>query len=185
MPKRFSAQPRQTCCIKIPSATATARAPFVTLAGTTYNVNNERRSGDASFDAAWLFMNAAFFLPAHCPRPRDGAAALAHRGSAYAVIGSVLCRTILGTRRTKLQQNLRVIGRCDRLDDVEVAFFHRHFARSRVQRHDGAPHSIRHDAGVPCVQRVRGTRVPDAVGGRKRLSAQRPHSQHIIIKPRT
>ena len=41
--------------------------PLVTLAGTTYNINNERRSGDASFDAAWLFMNAAFFLLAHCP----------------------------------------------------------------------------------------------------------------------
>ena len=67
MPKRFSAQPRQTCCIKIPSATATARAPFVTLAGTTYNVNNERRSGDASFDAAWLFMNAAFFCSPRAP----------------------------------------------------------------------------------------------------------------------
>jgi hypothetical protein len=90
--------------------------------------------------------------------------ALAHRGSAFAVIGSVVVSNYSrDTRRIKLQQNLRVIGRCDRLDDVEVAFFHRHLGaelNAMMARHT-ASDTTRES---PCVQRVRGTRAPDAVG---------------------
>ena len=90
MPKPPSAQPRQTCCIKIPSATATARAPLVTLAGTIYNVNNERRSGDASFDAAWLLTIAAFFLLAQSPSRETAQWRWLTWGSAFAAIGWVV-----------------------------------------------------------------------------------------------
>ena len=131
-------------------------------------------------------MNAAFFLLAQGPSQETAQWRWLTWGSAFAAIGWVVVSDYsrYAAPFAKLQQNLRVIRRRDQLDDVEVAFFRRHFARSRAQRLDGAPHSIRHDAGVPV--RPKGARNGCRTqSGEKTIGWAAARSQHIIIKPRT
>jgi len=77
-----------------------------------------------------------FFLLAQGPSQETAEWRWLIWGSAFAAIGWAVVSNYsrYAAPFTKLQQNLRVIRRCDRLDDMEVAFFHRHFATSRAQR---------------------------------------------------
>jgi hypothetical protein len=91
-------------------------------------------------------MNAAFFLLAETAQWR-----WLTWGSAFAAIAwAVVSNYSRGTPRI-LPATAKSTGHwaCDRLHDMDVAFFHRHLAGHRAQCRDGAPHRVRHGAESP------------------------------------
>jgi hypothetical protein len=108
-------------------------------------------------------MNAAFFCSPRAPAKRRRSGAGSPGVARLQRSAGSLCRTILATQR-RLPSDNKTYGSFGAVIDLTTWKWLSSIVillGAELNAHNGAPHTTPES---PCVQRVRGTRVPDPVG---------------------